>query len=479
MEYAPKIGLEVHAELKTKTKMFCDSPNNSDEKHPNVNICPICMGYPGVLPVINKEAVKSVLKVGLSIGGSLADYSRFARKNYFYPDLPKGYQISQYQHPLVTGGKLNGVSVRRVHLEEDTGRLVHVGNASLVDFNRAGVPLMELVTEPVLSSAKEARMFAEELQLLLRYLKVSDADMEKGQLRFEANISVMFKDDEKLGTKVEIKNLNSFQALERAIDCEIKRQSEVLSQGEKIVHETRGWNEQKQVTFSQRKKEEEHDYRYFPEPDLPFLQIDKVSDFKNLETSMPELPWEKRNRFSKEYGLKSEIATLFTRDIKLGEFFEETISEALADLNESSVGLQIAEITANYLISDLVGLMKEKFLNFENLRVTAENFADLILMIKRGDVSSRSAKDVLKIMVETGEDPNAIIQERGLLQVNDDGFIEKVAKKIISENAQAAEDYKKGKVSSLQFLLGKLMAETKGKSNPQKAREFLENILKS
>ena len=479
MEYMPKIGLEVHAELKTKTKMFCDSLNNSGEKHPNVNICHVCMGYPGVLPVINKEAVKSVLKVGLSVGGSLANYSRFDRKNYFYPDLPKGYQISQYQHPLVSGGKLNGVNIRRVHLEEDTGRLVHEEDASLIDFNRAGVPLMELVTEPVLSSAKEARMFAEELQLLLRYLKVSDADMEKGQLRLEANISVMPKGAEKMGTKVEVKNLNSFQALERATDCEIKRQSEVLNQGEKIVHETRGWNDQKQITFSQRKKEEEHDYRYFPEPDLPFLQINEIDDFKNLKAGIPELPWEKRSRFSKEYGLKNETADIFTRDIRLGEFFEETISEASADLNEPSAGRQIAEIAANYLISDLVGLMKEKFLNFEDLRVTAENFADLILMIKREDVSSRSAKDVLKIMVETGEDPSAIIQERGLLQVSDDGFTEEAAKKIISENAQAAEDYKNGKISSLQFLLGKLIAETKGKSNPQKAKEFLENILKS
>ena len=275
MEYKPTIGLEIHIELKTRTKMFCNCLNDPEEKHPNINICPICMGHPGTLPVINKEAIKKVLMVGQALKGNIPEYSQFDRKNYFYPDLPKGYQISQYKCPLVIGGELNNVKITRIHLEEDTGRLIHEGNKkSFVDFNRAGVPLMELVTEPVICSGKEARKFAEELQLILRYLEVSNADMEKGQMRIEVNISLSKNNN--LGIKVEIKNLNSFRAVEKAIDYEIKRQTEILEKEEKIVQETRGWNENKGITFSQRKKEESHDYRYFPEPDLPILKISNL-----------------------------------------------------------------------------------------------------------------------------------------------------------------------------------------------------------
>ena len=282
-KYIPTIGLEIHAELKTQTKMFCNSKNDPDEERPNVNVCPICMGHPGTLPVINKEAVRHVLKVGVAVSGKLADFTEFDRKNYFYPDIPKGYQISQYKYPLVTGGKLNGVDITRIHLEEDTATSLHEeGDYSLVDFNRAGVPLMELVTEPVIHSAKEAGDFARELQLLLRYLGVSEANMEKGEMRVEANISVIqdsrFKNKE-LGTKVEVKNLNSFKAVERAIEYEVKRHSEILENGGKLFQETRGWDELKQQTYSQRVKEESHDYRYFPDPDLPKLMLNEIPEF--------------------------------------------------------------------------------------------------------------------------------------------------------------------------------------------------------
>jgi aspartyl-tRNA(Asn)/glutamyl-tRNA(Gln) amidotransferase subunit B len=465
MNYVPKIGLEIHVELKTRTKMFCDSLNDPDEKHPNINICPICMGYPGVLPVINKEAVKSVLRMGLATGGKLADYTQWDRKNYFYPDLPKGYQISQYKFPLVEEGKLNNVRLTRIHLEEDTGRLLHHKTHSAVDFNRAGVPLMELVTEPDIVSAEQARAFAEELRLVLRYLDISDADMEKGQMRIEANISIA--PEKQTGVKVEVKNLNSFKIVEQAIKYEIKRQTEILAKGGKVNQETRGWDEGKQRTFSQRSKEEAHDYRYFPEPDLPPLMLSEIKDFKNLEATIPELPWQKRQRLQKEYKLKENIVTTFINDENLADFFEKTVSES-----------SNAQLAANYISSDLLGLMKEKLLTFDDLRMTPENFADLITMLDEGKISSRVAKDVLKEMVETGAEPHVIIQEKALEQTSDANIIEAVAQKALTQNPKAVEDYQKGREASIQFLIGAVMKETKGKSNPQKVKEILEKLLK-
>ncbi len=323
-DYTATIGLEIHAELKTNTKMFCKCKNDPEEKQPNVNVCPVCMAHPGTLPVINKEAVKLVLKVGHALKANLADFTEFDRKNYFYPDIPKGYQISQYKYPLVSGGQLNGVEITRVHLEEDTARSQHDdGDYSLIDFNRGGLPLMELVTEPVIKDAKVAVAFAKELQLLLRYLNVSDANMEKGQMRVEANISVSKTDkfglnrSERpvgrtgkpvLGTKVEVKNLNSFKSVERAIEYEIERQINVLEGGGEIVQETHGWDENKQKTFSQRKKENSDDYRYFPDPDLPKLKLSEIEEFseENLTKEIPELPWKKRVRYKEDYGIKDE-----------------------------------------------------------------------------------------------------------------------------------------------------------------------------
>ncbi|NOY35760.1 MAG: Asp-tRNA(Asn)/Glu-tRNA(Gln) amidotransferase subunit GatB [bacterium] len=491
MKYETTIGLEIHAELNTRTKMFCGSPNNPDEKRPNVNVCPVCMGHPGTLPVINKEAVKKVLMVGKALGGRLAERSRFDRKNYFYPDLPKGYQISQYKYPLVSGGELNGVKITRVHLEEDTGKLVHGKDGSLVDFNRAGLPLMELVTEPDIKSGEEARKFAEELRLIFLCLGVSDANMEKGQMRVEANISIKPANLEiespsslgdsisklgQLGTKVEVKNLNSFRAVERAINYEIERQARALDVGEKIIQETRGWNEDKQETFSQREKEESHDYRYFPEPDLPALNLTNL-DLGDMPT--PELPQQKRERFKKEYGLNGEQTEVFIRDKKFADYFEEVAAE-LPHLDTKCPSGELISLAANYLTTDLQSIMKDAGGGpaFENLPASPKNFAKLIAMIKTGEIGSRAGKDVLKIMVEKGGDPSSIVDEMGLKQTSDAAAIEKLADKIIVENPTEAEGYKSGKEALLQFLVGQGMKETRGSVNPKILGETLEKKLK-
>ncbi|MDP3726428.1 MAG: Asp-tRNA(Asn)/Glu-tRNA(Gln) amidotransferase subunit GatB [bacterium] len=488
MNYKPTIGLEIHAELKTKTKMFCDSKNDPDEARPNVNICPICMGHPGTLPTINKEAVKHVLKIGLAIGGTLAEVAEFDRKNYFYPDLPKGYQISQYKYPLVSGGKLDGVEIERVHLEEDTGRSAHdAGDYSLVDFNRAGIPLMELVTKPVITSAEEAVHFAKELQLLLRFLGVSEARMEKGEMRVEANVSVLetfasaderrqdadrsrniLRNSATLGTKVEVKNLNSFKSVERAIAYEIKRQSELLEKGDKVVQETRGWDENKGKTFSQRLKEESHDYRYFPDPDLPKLKLSEINDFKNI--ALPELPSEKRQRYEKNYGLKKEDVEVFIGDIALDNFFKQVIEF----LEENQ---KLVQLVSNYVTSDLVGLIKTHGTSFQNIE--PKNFALLIEMAQKGDLSSRGAKDILADMFLKGGNPQDIARKKGLLQKSDEGELQKIVQKIIAENKGVVAEYKAGKEKALQFLIGQGMKETKGSANPQVLEKLFINILKA
>lgn len=465
MKYIPTIGLEIHAELKTQTKMFCDSPNDPDEKEPNMNVCPICMGHPGTLPTINKEAVRYVLKVGLALGGTLADFTEFDRKNYFYPDIPKGYQISQYKYPLVSSGELQGVAITRIHLEEDTARNIHTEDDSLIDFNRAGIPLMELVTEPVIHSAEEAGTFARELQLLLRYLDVSDADMEKGHMRVEANVSVAPEGER--GTKVEIKNLNSFRAVERGIAYEVERQTAVLEEGGEVVHETRGWNENTGETFSQRAKELSHDYRYFPEPDLPKLKLSKMPEFAEatLREELPELPWERRERYS-VMGLKKEDAGMFVQNKALGTYFE-TVSEKLPDEEKLRV--------ANYLATDLAGLMSADASSRELPMV--ETFVTLMQMIAANELSSRGAKDILKIMYEEGGDPREIAEREGLLQKSDEGELKKVAQEIIAEHEDVAEEYKGGKETSLQFLVGQGMKKTGGAANPQVLQKLFKELL--
>ncbi|HAS85041.1 MAG TPA: Asp-tRNA(Asn)/Glu-tRNA(Gln) amidotransferase subunit GatB [Candidatus Yonathbacteria bacterium] len=468
-EYKLTVGLEVHAELKTKTKMFCNSANDPFNAEPNVNICPVCMAHPGTLPVINKQAVHHVLRVGTALGSDLADFTEFDRKNYFYPDIPKGYQISQYKYPLVSNGMLNGIAIERVHLEEDTASSSHEGSeGSLVDYNRAGVPLMELVTKPVIHTAEEAGAFARELQLLLRTLGVSDANMEKGEMRVEANISISKTD--KLGTKVEVKNLNSFRSVERAIAYEVERMTKILDGGPgEIVQETRGWDEGGQKTFSQRKKESAHDYRYFPDPDLPKLKISEISEFsiENLQAMMPELPWEKRARLVREYGVKPENAEVFTADKTLGGLFEDAI--AAIGVDRPSIAL-----IENYVTSDLVGLMKGS----ESIGgVTGKSLADLVTMIKDGDLSSRGAKDTLAILYAEGGHPHEIAKKHGLIQKNDIEALKKMVAEIIEANPTVVADYKSGKTALLQFFIGQGMKASKGSGNPAMLKTLFEEAL--
>jgi len=470
--YKPTIGLEIHAELKTRTKMFCDSKNDPDETKPNVNVCPICMGHPGTLPVINKEAVRHVIRVGVAVGGKIADFTEFDRKNYFYPDIPKGYQISQYKFPLVSGGELNGVLLTRVHLEEDTASSTHdTGDSassadkfSLVDFNRAGVPLMELVTEPVIHSAEQAGNFARELQLLLRYLGVSDANMEKGEMRVEANISVSASKE--FGTKVEVKNLNSFKAVERAIDYEVKRHIEILEKGEKISQETRGWDEDKGKTFSQRQKEDSHDYRYFPDPDLPKLKISEIPEFaeKTIKKGLPEPPWDKRKRYAKDFGLKDADIHIYVSNPGLAKHFE-SVADTL-NLPAGEAGKKdLVALASNYIISN------------DAAKISADNLVKIILMIDKGELSSRGAKDVIEKLFEKDGDARKIAEENNLLQVSDTSALEKIAEKIISANQNVVADFKNGKAAAFQFLVGQGMKETKGSANPKVISDVLKKIL--
>ncbi|MAF59774.1 Asp-tRNA(Asn)/Glu-tRNA(Gln) amidotransferase GatCAB subunit B [bacterium] len=471
MEYKPTIGLEIHAELKTKTKMFCDSRNDPDEKNPNVNICPVCTAQPGTLPAINKEAVKSILKVGTALSGELADHTEFDRKNYFYPDLPKGYQISQYKHPLVSKGELLGIEITRVHLEEDTARSSHTkgGDRSVVDFNRAGIPLMELVTEPVIESAEEAGAFARELQLLLRSLNVGDANMEKGEMRVEANISV--SKTKRRGVKVEVKNLNSFRSVERAITYEIKRQIKLLEGGKEVIQETRGWNEDKQETFAQRLKEGSEDYRYFPDPDLPKLIISEITDFRNevLKDSMPELPWERRERYVNELGLKLEDAEVFVRNSEFSNFFENYV---LPKLNNDK---KLIILAANYLTTDVVGILtKSKNAKLENIQ---DSFADLISFVGNKEMSSRGVKELLPVLLREGGRARDVANKLNFFQKSDETELKSVIEEIIEENPSVIEDYKSGKETALKFLIGKGMAKTRGSGNPEIIGKMLKRAI--
>ncbi|OHA92468.1 MAG: glutaminyl-tRNA synthase (glutamine-hydrolyzing) subunit B [Candidatus Zambryskibacteria bacterium RIFCSPHIGHO2_01_FULL_49_18] len=468
--YRPTIGLEIHAELKTRTKMFCNSANDPDETRPNVNVCPVCMAHPGTLPVINREAVRHILRIGTAVGGTLADFTEFDRKSYFYPDIPKGYQISQYIHPLVTGGSLAGVDITRVHLEEDTARSTHSHDKSLVDFNRAGIPLMELVTEPVIKSAEEAGAFARELQLLLRTFGTSEANLEKGEMRIEANVSVAkhkapstkSQTNPKMGTKVEIKNLNSFRSVERAIEYEIKRQTTLIEEGGKVVQETRGWNEAKQETFHQRFKEGSADYRYFPEPDLPKLYLAEISEFslETLRASLPELPQKRRARYQGDLKIKVSDSVTITESLEGAAFFDKVIPELTSP--------DQAKIAANFLISDLAS---------EPGSVSPEFFAKLVRMFAEKTLSSRGAKDVLAIMKAEGGDPERIAKERGLIQSHDAEIFRSAVKGVLVEETKAVEEYRAGKEAVLQYLIGKSMKAAKGAGNPAMLKKLITEEL--
>lgn len=473
--YKATIGLEIHAELKTLSKMFCSCANNPDEDKPNANICPVCTGHPGTLPVLNKEAIKHVLKIGHAVGGTIADFTEWDRKNYFYPDIPKGYQISQYKYPLVSGGNLAGVDLTRIHLEEDTAQSTHdTHSKSLINFNRSGVPLMELVTEPVIHDAETAVRFAKELQLLLRYIGAGEANLEKGEMRVEANISVASEENtlaKKFGTKTEVKNLNSFKAVEKSIAYEIKRQIELIEKGEKVVQETRGFDENTGTTYSQRLKESSHDYRYFPEPDLPKLKISEVADFKkeNLTKETPELPWIKRERYLKNYGMTEKEVAVFVETPKVGNYFEKVI-----------VGNdKIVKLAINYILTDYLGLLKKegKDIEEEIETVKSENFAKLLIMIEAKKLSSRGAKDTLSLMLKEDGDPEIIADKNGLIQKSDEGEIKKIVEEIISKNNVAVEEFKKGKEASLQFLIGQGMKATKGSANPELLKKLLLELI--
>lgn len=465
--YRPTIGLEVHAELTTRTKMFCDSPNAPHEAAANTNVCPICMAHPGTLPVANKEAVHQVLRVGTAINGTLADFTEFDRKSYFYPDIPKGYQISQYEFPLVKGGVLEGVEITRIHLEEDTARSSHdnATGKSLVDFNRAGVPLMELVTEPVIHDAETAGRFARELQLLLRTLGASHANLEKGEMRIEANISVSKTDA--FGTKVEVKNLNSFRSVERAIAYEVERQSKLLDEGGVVTQETRGWDEGKQQTFSQRVKEGAADYRYFPEPDLPKMAISEIPEFarETLQAGLPELPWERRARYA-ALGLKPDACAYLADGISRGVFFD-ALTEKLGG-DEALIAL-----AANYLISDVAGwYTKQGIGEYENF--SPATFAKLIELIGNGSLSSRGAKDVLLLVLEGDtREPEVIAKEKGLIQVSDPEALRASVREVMGQQEAAVVEYRAGKEAALQFLVGQTMKATKGAGNPTTLRTLL------
>lgn len=473
-EYELTVGLEIHAELKTETKMFCQSKNDPDEDKPNVNVCPICMGHPGTLPVINKEAVKHVIKVGVAVGGKIADYTEFDRKHYFYPDIPKGYQISQYKNPLVQGGEINGVQLTRIHLEEDTGTSLHdKGDYSLVSYNRAGVPLMELVTEPVIKSAEQAANFAKELQLLLRYLDAGEANMEKGEMRIEANISVAKKGSDKFGTKVEVKNLNSFKSVQKSIEFEFERQIALIEKGEKVEQETRGFDENSGKTFLQRRKESSHDYRYFPDPDLPKLKISEISEFNIIKESMPELPWQKRKRYF-DLGIQQKQIETIVEDLILADYFDK--------VSESFEGdKKLIQKTANYLTSDLLGMIQKKNILISDAikNISTNSFADLIKMTESGELSSRGAKDTLAILLERGGDAKNVAKESGLIQQRDENAIKKVIEEVIKENPLVVEEYKAGKEASLQFLIGQVMKKSKGSADPLIAKKALETLVKS
>lgn len=508
MKYDVIIGLEIHAELKTKSKMFCSCDNDAEGKKPNTVVCPVCLGHPGTLPVANKRAIEWTILTGLALNCKVNSLSKFDRKNYFYPDLPKGYQISQYDLPLVYGGHMNidgeSVDITRIHLEEDTGKLTHPAGKkySLADYNRAGTPLMELVTEPVIKSAEQAKKFCQRYQLILRYLEISDADMEKGQMRCEANVSVQEKgkwkyengeikpiNDYKLNPKIEIKNINSFKAVEKAINFEIKRQEQALADGEKLVQETRGWSDDKSETFSQRVKETSADYRYFPEPDIPPLKIE-AKEIEKIKTQLVELPEEKKQRFIAEYDLNADDAEILVSDKKLADYTEQVISELRAWIDANNDNWQrqkkkLAKISANWLIHELFKHLREDNLSIKDIKITPENFAELITLVYQGKINSTAAQKILEIMYSRSCakeplgscDPSDIMAKMGLEQIDDEAELEKIVKKIIEKNTKQVEEYKAGKKSLFQFFVGQTMAATRGKANPKVVAEILKKLL--
>ncbi|HET9015830.1 MAG TPA: Asp-tRNA(Asn)/Glu-tRNA(Gln) amidotransferase subunit GatB [Thermomicrobiaceae bacterium] len=478
MEFETVIGLEVHAQLLTRSKMYCRCSASYAAAEPNTHLCPICLGLPGALPVINHEAIVYTVMTGLALGCDVPAFSKFDRKNYIYPDLMKGYQISQYDHPLCVGGGLEfdsaggrrRVGIRRVHLEEDTARLVHRTRAgesySLVDVNRSGVPLMEIVSDPDLQSPEDARLYLVALRQILRYLGVSSGYMEEGAFRCDANVSQRSVDGSLVGAKVEIKNMNSFRSVERALAFEVERQRAALLNGERIEQETRGWVEDQGITVSQRTKEYAHDYRYFPEPDLPPVFLSEL-EVTGIRGRMPELPAMRRERFVADYALSAADAAVLTEERAVADYFEASVDHEPAR----------ARPAATWVSGEVFALMRERGLGIDEVNVAPAQLRELIDLVAGETITRRTAKDVLVAVHETGDDPGRIVEDRGLAQVSDVDRLRAVVDAVIAENPAPVADYRRGKQQALNSLLGQVMRQMRGAANHAVARQLLEEAL--
>ncbi|MDD3481145.1 MAG: Asp-tRNA(Asn)/Glu-tRNA(Gln) amidotransferase subunit GatB [Patescibacteria group bacterium] len=494
-KYETVVGLEIHAHLSTESKMFCScatSPKGKEyeagkKDEPNVRVCPVCTGQPGTLPVANKKAIEDTILLGLALGSTIPPRFNFERKNYYYPDLPKAYQITSATSPPVVGGgleidndgKTKFVELDHIHLEEDAGKLTHPksGDYSLVDLNRAGTPLLEIITTPCLSSGVEAAEFMRNLQSILRYLGISDADMEKGQMRCDANISVRKLGAKELGAKVEVKNINSFKMVAGAIDYEAERQIEELESGNKIEQQTRGWNAARGKTIAQRSKEYANDYRYFPEPDIPPIEMGKGKEFDPtvINDRLPELPKEKKKRFQEEYGLSVQDAHTLSANYDLAKYFEETL-EHLSQITESpDVARRLGKSTANYIINELLGKITDLDSIYES-KITPESFAELIDLLDKGEITGKIAKDILPKMLENGKNPSEIVKKEGIKKV-DDSAVEKIVDKVLADNPKEVERCRAGEVKLMGFFVGQVMKESRGQAEPGVANKVLKEKL--
>jgi aspartyl-tRNA(Asn)/glutamyl-tRNA(Gln) amidotransferase subunit B len=476
MKYEAVIGLEVHAQLQTNTKIFCGCETKFGEEA-NTRTCPVCIGMPGVLPVLNRKAVEYVVRTGLATHSTISTFSRFARKNYFYPDLPKGYQISQYELPIcehgyveiVVDGAVKRIGLTRIHLEEDAGKNLHQAEsgASLVDLNRAGTPLMEIVSEPEIRTPEEASEYLQKLRAILRYIEVSDADMEKGNFRCDANVSIRPIGTKEFGTRAEIKNVNSFKFVQKAIEYEIKRQAQVLDEGGRVVQETRLFDSNKGVTFSMRSKEEAHDYRYFPEPDLVPVVVSREA-IEEIRKTIPELPDARRGRFVREYHLPEYDADMLTQSRAMAGYFEETVK---------ITGKDRAKEVSNWMLGEHLRLLNMDNRDFSNSTITPSMSADVIDLIIKGTISNKIAKTVFEEMYKSGKDALSVVQEKGLIQVSDTGAIDAIIDEVIKANPGQHADYKAGKEKLFTFFVGQVMKASKGKANPDMVNQLLKKKL--